>query len=108
MNLIEYINSTPMELLKFRDFKNLKVGSKDAYSKLGYDALIVKVPVAELKEIQEHLSGDVKAIEQCIRWILRGLNYNKAIRKVKTDLEITMNYLNSPKIQKKINYHEIT
>ena len=32
---------------------------------------------------------DPKAEASCLRWILRGLSADKAIRKIRTDLEVT-------------------
>jgi hypothetical protein len=91
MSNIKKINETPMERLRFADFANLKVGGgKDAYSRLSYARLIEMIDEATLATLTEQL-GDSASVAKAIRWHLRGLTSDKAIRKVKTDAEVSLN-----------------
>lgn len=79
---LQYVIQTPMERLRFRDFMELKCGW-DEYSKLRLPALREMVPDHQLVDVT--LEGDDKQIAACLRWMLRGLPIDKAIRKVNTD-----------------------
>jgi hypothetical protein len=75
---------------KFRDFMALKVGGKDEYSRLGYAALKTRMTPDDIAKVEEalELHGERAKV---YRWILRGLPVDYAIRRVKTDLEVTAN-----------------
>ncbi|MGE3778398.1 MAG: hypothetical protein AB7F89_14520 [Pirellulaceae bacterium] len=79
---------TPMQFLRFQDFMRLKVGGRDEYSGLRLDQLKQLVP--EHSKVAEAIE-DEAAIASCLRWMLRGLPLDKAIRKVRTDLEVAEN-----------------
>lgn len=83
---IQDIVATPMSHLTFRDFANLKVGGRDRYTPLRLGEL--KSLVSDSHIVDAALDHDEKAVASCLRWILRGLPIDKAVRKVRTDLEI--------------------
>ena len=84
-DLIEII-STPMEQLRFRDFMGLRSGW-DEFSRM-------KLPelrrLAYSDEIESAIEGNADRAS-AYRWVLRGLPLDKAIRKVRTALEIRIN-----------------
>jgi hypothetical protein len=84
---IARINAMPMADLRFRDFARLKSG-RDRHSARGYDDL-ASLYATEIETISEALGGDVEAMARVLRWRERGLELTRAIRKVKTDLEIS-------------------
>jgi hypothetical protein len=90
-NPIERINNTSMDALRFKDFLGLKVGGHDQFSALRGKNLESKVSQDILTSIQDALPHDRKSQHSAIRWVLRGLEANRAIRKVKTDLEVGEN-----------------
>lgn len=83
---IQEIVATPMSELRFRDFANLKVGGRDRFTPLRLADLRTLVP--ESYVVDAALDQDERAVASCLRWILRGLPLEKALRKVRTDLEI--------------------
>ncbi len=83
-----HVLRTPMESLRFRDFVRLKVGGRDEFSGLGLDQLKQMVP--EHLKVADAIEGEA-SIASCLRWVLRGLPLDKAIRKVRTDLEVAEN-----------------
>jgi ribonuclease HI len=82
------IVKTPMESLRFRDFASLKVGGRDQFSRIPLDRL--KELVRDHSVVSEAIQ-DESATASCLRWMLRGLPLDKAIRKVRTDLEVAEN-----------------
>jgi len=84
---IDEINSTPMDLLRFRDFLRLKSG-RDTFSRLKLDTLREMVSITAVREA-EGAFADTKQQAVCLRWVLRGLAPDKAVRKVQTDLEVS-------------------
>ena len=76
--------------LKFRDFVALKVGGKDEYSYLGYTALKRRMSAEAMTKTEAALEVHAERAK-VYRWILRGLPVDYAIRKVKTDLEVSAN-----------------
>lgn len=84
------VASAPMDQLRFRDFMSLKSGY-DKFSRLKHNALISLVDNEVVEKVTEECQGDIATIDKTIRWILRGLPLDKAIRKVKTDLEVAEN-----------------
>jgi hypothetical protein len=92
---IHQINQTPMSRLRFRDFQRLKSG-RDTFSRVKLDELVGMVPLEDLREIETEFEFDefghyARHRASCLRWLLRGLTVDRAIRKVKTDLEIMDN-----------------
>lgn len=85
---LSHVLRTPIRFLRFQDFMRLKVGGRDEYSGLRLDQLIPLVP--EHSKVAEVIE-DEAAIASCLRWMLRGLPLDKAIRKVRTDLEVAEN-----------------
>ncbi len=85
---LQRIIDTPMRRLRFRDFTRLKVGGRDKFSNVRLKRLKEMVP--DHIEVEAVLE-DEKDVASCLRWILRGLPLHKAIRKVKTDLEVAEN-----------------
>jgi len=89
----DYILQTPMESLRFGDFAALKSG-RDRFSKLRLPALREMVPDNSFTSGTKAFDND-KQLAACLRWVLRGLPVEKAIRKVKTDEEVTRNAIGS-------------
>jgi len=87
---IENLISKPMEELRFKDFASLKVGKCDKFTRLRLPALQDMVSVHTFEAISTTFESE-KDQATCLRWHLRGLCVEKAIRKVKTDLEIGRN-----------------
>ncbi len=79
---------TPMKHLRFHDFMRLKVGGRDEFSDLGLNQLKPLVP--EHQRVAAAIQGEA-AVASCLRWMLRGLPLDKALRKVRTDLEVAEN-----------------
>lgn len=88
----------------FNDFRGLKVGGMDAFSKAKLEALEKMLPHFEaLKEnFMLRLNSDrntqamtdpdkVKLLVNALRWSARGLAGDLSLRKVLTDLEVTNN-----------------
>jgi len=86
-SILDYVRRTPMEDLRFRHFRRLRCG-RDQYSKIRLARLKELVPQHE--EVQAAL-GEERHVASCLRWMLRGLPMEKAIRKVLTDIEISRN-----------------
>jgi hypothetical protein len=87
-DLLSQVAQTPMASLKFHDFKNLKSG-RDEFSRLKLPQLRERFSAADQERIDEEF--DDKLAAQCYRWMLRGLPLDKAVRKVRVDLEVSMN-----------------
>lgn len=90
-NPIERINNTPVDDLCFKDFLRLKVGGRDEFSALWGKRLESKVSQDILARLQETFPHDRKSQHSAIRWVLRGLETTRAIRKVETDLAVSEN-----------------
>ncbi len=86
-SVLDRIVGEPMEALGFRDFAGLKCG-RDQYSAIRLPNLLEGQSLEVLSGISDFEKGQQA---QILRWILRGLPLPKAIRKVKTDLEIAAN-----------------
>jgi hypothetical protein len=78
-----------MEQLRFKDFAKLKCG-RDQFSAMRVASLQAAVSFADREQI-EGVFAEPCDQAKAYRWILRGLPIEKAIRKVKTDQEITAN-----------------
>lgn len=85
--MLQHVIDTPMEELSFEDFVNLKSGY-DEYSTLRYRDLVCMV--LDSADVDSVLRND-KLLASCLRWMLRGLPMEKAIRKVQTDAEVAKN-----------------
>lgn len=86
---VDRIAPIPMDRLRFKDFASLKCG-RDEFSKLRLPKLTAMVD-QQVVEVASGAFDDGKDVAACLRWVLRGLPVDKAIRKVKTDLEISEN-----------------
>ena len=83
---IQEIVAAPMSELRFRHFASLKVGGRDRFTPLRLAEL--RLLVTDSHILDAALDHDETAVASCLRWVLRGLPIDKAIRKVRTDLEI--------------------
>lgn len=84
------INSTAMDGLRFKDFLQLKSG-RDQFSTYKETELMEALGNAEYQSLLAEFGGSITEANKAARWILRGLNKDKAVRKIKTDLEVTAN-----------------
>jgi hypothetical protein len=84
---LQRICSTPIESLSFKDFLSLKSG-RDSFSRVKLPELRTGVSEPDRVCIASAFATDDKAQASCLRWILRGLDAEKAIRKVQADIEI--------------------
>ena len=89
--VINRLNSKPMKKLRFKDFAKLKVGGRDNFSNMKKEDLDAIIGNDDKKFIVSQLNEE-KLILTAKRWVARGLQVRKAIRKVKTDEEIRINY----------------
>jgi hypothetical protein len=85
---LERVILTPCESLSFGDFAKLKSG-RDSFSGMKLPQLQDAVSVMNQHSIAEAFAQNESSQASCLRWILRGLDSEKAIRKVQTDLEIS-------------------
>ena len=79
---LQRVIETPIENLHFRDFSRLNSGS-DQYSWMKLPRL--REAVIENEKIAKEFPDDEESLSKCLRWMLRGLDAEKAIQKVKTD-----------------------
>ncbi len=82
---IAQLNANPSP--SFKDFAALRTGGSDAFSKLTLEAIERHVGPAVVAQIRQALN-DPKAQASALRWVLRGLGVQRAIRKVEVDAEI--------------------
>jgi ribonuclease HI len=82
---IARLNSHPAP--GFKDFAGLRTGGSDAFSKFGLDALRARVGSAAAELVAKQLD-DPKSQAVALRWALRGLGVQRAIRKVQVDTDI--------------------
>jgi ribonuclease HI len=71
----------------FKDFAALRTGGSDAFSRITLAAAQQHVDGAVLAQITQAVT-DPKAQAAVLRWVLRGLGVQRAIRKVAVDAEI--------------------
>jgi ribonuclease HI len=71
----------------FKDFAALRTGGSDDFSKLTLAAAQEQAGSAAMARISQALA-DPKAQATALRWALRGLGVQRAIRKVEVDAEI--------------------
>jgi len=72
----------------FRDYAGLRTGGVDAFSKIPIATLADQAGSAAVALVKAALA-DEKAQSTALRWALRGLGVNRAIRKVQVDAEIS-------------------
>ena len=87
---IDRINQTPMADLRFRDLCRLKSGW-DEFSKMRLADLHEAVAQDVTAAVTAAFPRDEELQARCYRWVLRGLDVGKAIRKVSMDVEVTKN-----------------
>jgi hypothetical protein len=75
---------------KFKDFMNLKSG-RDGYSSLKKNK-IVDILENDILNNKEITNLEEKEQLKVYRWVLRGLNIENSIKKVKIDLEVGNNF----------------
>ena len=85
---LDRIAIAPTESLGFKDFAKLKSG-RDSFSGMKLPQLQDSLSVDDWRSVVAAFMQDDSAQASCCRWILRGLDCDKAIRKVRTDLEIS-------------------
>jgi hypothetical protein len=85
---LDRIANAPPESLSFKDFANLKSG-RDSLSGMKLPQLQDALSGDDWRSVVAAFMQDDSAKASCCRWILRGLDCDKAIRKVRTDLEIS-------------------
>lgn len=76
---------------KFKDFLELKTFGMDGFSRMSKEHLSPMIAPEEIARIKGEFEDD-KLVLEAMRWKARGLSSDYAIRKVKTNLEITKNY----------------
>jgi hypothetical protein len=77
---------TPGPDTGFQELAAMKSG-RDQYSRLRLPELQDRVGEERAEEARVALGGDA-AVASCLRWVLRGLDLDTAIRKVRVDQEI--------------------
>ena len=87
-SVLDRVVGTACESLSFGDFAKLKSG-RDSYSGMKLAQLQDAVSMLDRSSIAETFPQNESAQASCLRWMMRGLDCEKAIRKVKTDLEIS-------------------
>lgn len=97
------INFYNKENHSFRDYVGLKTFGMDCYSYLGEEELDSYMKENGLESIKEHFAGDVKAVNSALRWCMRGLLCEDAIRKVEVDQEVSLNATKAKNTPKKKN-----
>jgi hypothetical protein len=85
---LDRVKNSPMGSLSFSHFAKLKSGFDD-YSAMKLPALQKAISEAEQRTVTEAFVDDEKSQAACIRWMLRGLDCAKAVRKIRVDLEIS-------------------
>src|SRR5262245_39925440 len=85
---IEWLNTTPTDKLRFKDFSRLRVGGKDEWSGLWGDGLAAKLDPADVAAVAAELPPG-RGRDAALRWVARGLRPELAVRKVRTDREVS-------------------
>lgn len=75
----------------FKEMLALRVGGRDALSALTYPALRSRAGEAISSAVAEAFGDDEQAQAVALRWALRGLGLDLAIRKVRVDAEVAVN-----------------
>lgn len=82
------ITTSPMSILGFEDFANLRSGW-DKYSSMRLPELRREVDALAMARIEGRFPDDEMSQARAYRWVLRGLSVDKAIRKVAVDLKVS-------------------
>lgn len=75
----------------FKDFAGLRTGGLDGFSKLTLATLRLRAGDQATELITQAFDDDAKAQASALRWALRGLAVQRAIRKVRVDAELAAN-----------------
>jgi hypothetical protein len=81
MVTITALNSQPLDLIDMRQLRDLVIASSDQYARMTIEQLRRSVSPGVRRVIEEALADEVSRAE-CYRWVLRGLNPDKAIAKI--------------------------
>jgi hypothetical protein len=76
---------------KFKDYAGLKTYGIDKYSRMKLEKIAEILSQKDIDTVSLSFKDDEKSILTALRWCCRGLKVDDAIRKVKTDLEISAN-----------------
>ena len=85
------LNHVSMEKLRFKDFMKLKVGGQDAFSRKKEGELDGMIDRRDRELVNKEFPDEIEMRTVVKRWVARGLQVAKAIRKVKIDTEIRDN-----------------
>jgi hypothetical protein len=85
---LQRVCNTPIGSLSFKDFLALKCG-RDRFSQIKLSELQSAVSEMDWIAVTSAFIDDEKSQATSLRWILRGLDADKAIRKVRTDIEVS-------------------
>lgn len=85
---IERLNAHPAP--KFSDLARLRVGGTDAYSRLALAQARERAGMAAVRRVTQAFPDDIPQQVAALRWALRGLAVELAIRKAQVDAEIRM------------------
>lgn len=72
----------------FKDLAGLRTGGMDVFSGIRTEELKVRAGISATALVQKELEGNIQHQSSALRWMLRGLAPDLAIRKVKVDMEI--------------------
>ncbi len=77
---------------KFKAFLELKVpGNRDQFSGMRYEKLKQQLSPEVYAALDGAVGGDVTLVTKAMRWYLRGLTPELAIRKIEVDAEVSAN-----------------
>lgn len=77
---------------KFKTFLNLKVpGSRDRFTSMQFETLKQQLPVDVYSALDGATGTDLQLLSKAMRWYLRGLPVELALRKVQVDAEVSTN-----------------
>ncbi len=81
--------------MSFKEAMGLRVGGRDQYSRWHLQDLVIAVGAAGVAQVEAAFPGEteevIKPREAVLRWIVRGLAAQLAIRKVQVDQELQAN-----------------
>lgn len=87
---IEKLNSMEPDKVRFKHLQRLRSGH-DQFSGLKIYEMRNRIDASEIEQIEKAFEYDPVSFGSCMRWRLRGLRIDLAIRKVKADLEVGRN-----------------
>ncbi len=77
---------------KFKAFLELKVpGNRDQFSRMRYEKLKQQLSTEVYAVFDGAVGGDITLVTKAMRWYLRGLMPELAIRKIEVDAEVSAN-----------------